>query len=392
MNKYPYVQLKELCSVNQGLQVPISKRFKEGGENRYFYITVQFLKDTHTDKHYIENPPPATICEPDDIIVVRTGSTGQVLTGISGCFHNNFFKVNYDKSKVLGKYLYYCLTSKEKQKEMKNRAGITTIPDLNHFMFLDMKIPLPSYPTQKAIVEVLDNINEKLHTNNEINNELRSALRLIHDYWFEQFDFPDLDGKPYRSSGGSMVYNPVLKKEIPENWCVKDLSELASIKAGGDKPSLVSDKKTDGCEVPIYSNGIKDYGIYGYTNKSKINKPSITVSARGTIGVSFLRMEPFVPIIRLIVVTPKDDEYLYYLNQILQSTSFENSGSVQKQLTAPQVSQKKIVLPDQSILSEFNNTVSDIIERLELIRKENDRLKELKDWLLPMLLSGQLTA
>ncbi|GAK89684.1 hypothetical protein JCM19297_306 [Nonlabens ulvanivorans] len=135
MIEVPYVKLKEITTVNQGLQIPISKRFKENGNHRYFYITVQFLKESHDNKFYVENPPKSSICREDDILVVRTGSTGKIVTGVNGCFHNNFFKVNYDKAKVLGRYLYYCLNSKEKQAEMKKRSGITTIPDLNHFMF-----------------------------------------------------------------------------------------------------------------------------------------------------------------------------------------------------------------------------------------------------------------
>ena len=90
--------------------------------------------------------------------MTRTGNTGQVVTGVEGAFHNNFFKVNYDKNKVVGKYLYYCLTTDAKQKEMKQRSGITTIPDLNHFMFLDMKIPLPDYST----ITWLDSCKDKL--------------------------------------------------------------------------------------------------------------------------------------------------------------------------------------------------------------------------------------
>lgn len=85
MNRNDYVYLREICTVNQGLQIPISKRFKESGENRYFYITVQFLKDGHKEKYYVENPPSSSICNEDDIIVVRTGSTGRILTGVKGC-------------------------------------------------------------------------------------------------------------------------------------------------------------------------------------------------------------------------------------------------------------------------------------------------------------------
>jgi len=391
MSNVPYVKLNELCNVNQGLQVPISKRFMSAGENRYFYITVQFLKDSHLEKHYIENPPKATICKESDVIVVRTGSTGQILTGISGCFHNNFFKVNYDEEKVVGKYLYYCLTSKEKQKEMKNRAGITTIPDLNHFMFLDMKIPLPNYSKQEKAVQVLDRLNKKIELNNKVNAELEAMAKLIYDYWFVQFDFPDANGEPYKSSGGKMLYNEEIKREIPEGWVVKELSEIAKIKAGGDKPKQVSEKKTLECPVSIYSNGIKDFGIYGYTDTAKIAQPSVTISARGTIGVSFLRMEPFVPIIRLIVVTPKNNEYLYYLNEQIKASNFENSGSVQKQLTAPQVSGQKVICPCNNLLERYAAIASDCVKKIELCRNENRELTELRDWLLPMLMNGQVT-
>ncbi len=215
--------------------------------------------------------------------------------------------------------------------------------------------------------------------------------KLIYDYWFVQFDFPDANGKPYKSSGGKMVYNKELKREIPDGWEVKELSDIAVIKAGGDKPKLVSAEATPECCIPIYSNGIKNYGIYGYTDKAKISQPSITISARGTIGVSFLRISPFVPIIRLIVVTPKKQVYLKYLDEYLKSTTFENSGSVQRQLTAPQVSKQKIILPYDNLLKIFNSCTLDSVKKIELIKKENSKLVSLRDWLLPMLMNGQVT-
>ena len=95
-----------------------------------------------------------------------------------------------------------------------------------------------------------------------------------------------------------------MKREIPEGWEVNNLNEVAEIIAGGDKPSVYSETQTAECSIPIYSNGIDNYGLYGYTNEARILKQSITVSARGTIGYSILRNDPFVPIIRLIVVIP----------------------------------------------------------------------------------------
>ena len=186
MSKASYIKLKEICSVNQGLQIPISQRYQENGINRYFYITIQFLKDSIFNRVYIENPPKSTICYEDDILVTRTGSTGKIITGIKGCFHNNFFKITYDKQKVDGRYLYHCLTSKEKQYEMKMRSGITTIPDLNHFMFLDMKIPFFTLDIQKRISKILDSIIKKIELNNKINQNLEAMAKTLYDYWFVQ--------------------------------------------------------------------------------------------------------------------------------------------------------------------------------------------------------------
>lgn len=389
-NKSNYVHLKDVCTVNQGLQIPISERFTTEGKNRYFYITVQFLKDGFKNKFYVENPPASSICKKDDIIVVRTGSTGQVITGIEGCFHNNFFKVNYDKEKIVGRYLYYCLNTKDKQKEMAKRAGITTIPDLNHFMFLDMKIPLLSKTDQLNMVKVLDALNSKIELNNKINVELEAMAKTLYDYWFVQFDFPDENGKPYRSSGGKMVWNNELNREIPAGWEVKKLGEVATIKAGGDKPSIFSSEKTESCQIPIYSNGINNDGLYGYTNEATINSQSVTISARGTIGYSVLRNKSFVPIIRLIVITPHILGCAKYFYEFIRGIEFEKSGSVQQQLTSPQVSQLDILYPTIDVLNKFETATSSGVSEIESLKEQNQALLGLRDWLLPMLINGQI--
>lgn len=152
--KYNNVLLKDICTVNQGLQIPISKRKKEDGENRYFYITVQFLKGNN-EKYYIENPDRNVVCEKDDILVSRTGSTGKVITGVKGCFHNNFFKVNcFDN--VNKRYIYYVLNSNYMYKKMNRVASGGTVPDLPHNSFYKLEIPLPSLQEQERIVSILD--------------------------------------------------------------------------------------------------------------------------------------------------------------------------------------------------------------------------------------------
>ncbi|WP_233900562.1 restriction endonuclease subunit S [Tenacibaculum piscium] len=399
MSKIPYIQLKDLCTVNQGLQIPISKRFKSNGENRYFYITVQFLKESHNEKHYVENPPKSSICKEDDIIVVRTGSTGKILTGIKGCFHNNFFKVNYDKKKVVGKYLYYCLKSKEKQKEMKNRSGITTIPDLNHFMFLDMKIPLPSYSNQLKIVEVLDNINSKIEINNKINAELEAMAKTLYDYWFVQFDFPDKNGKPYKSSEGKMIFNEELKREIPVGWESGVLSDIANITMG-QSPSG-SSYNEDGIGTVFYQ-GSTDFGLRFPSVRKYTTEPSrmaekndILLSVRAPVGTLNQAIEKCCIGRGLASLREKEGSISFlwsqmeYFKQIFDRRNA--SGTTFGSITKDDLFGLKLCIPDKEVLDNFKKIADPFHDKIIVNSKQNQKLSELRDWLLPMLMNGQVS-
>ena len=151
---YPVYKMEDICIINQGLQIPINQRKKEPGENRYFYITVQFLKN-EGENYYIENPSESVICKKDDILVTRTGSTGKIVYGVEGCFHNNFFKVTptIDLNK---RYLYHILNSTQMFNEMLRVASGGTVPDLPHKKFYKLEIGLPEIDEQNRIVNILD--------------------------------------------------------------------------------------------------------------------------------------------------------------------------------------------------------------------------------------------
>ncbi|OCL90294.1 restriction endonuclease subunit S [Arcobacter porcinus] len=387
MSKITYTHLRDICDVNQGLQIPIEERFKEAKENRYFYITVQFLKDSYLEKYYVENPSKSTICEEDDILVVRTGNTGQIITGIKGCFHNNFFKVNFDKNKLNSKYLYYCLTTKEKQYEMAKRAGITTIPDLNHFMFLDMQIPLQEKENQDKIVQILDSLNSKIELNNKINKELEAMAKTLYDYWFVQFDFPDEHGQPYKSSGGKMVYNKELKREIPKGWDVKDLEEICEIY----QPQTISEKEMikDGKYFVFGANGI--VGMY---DKYNHEDSEVTITCRGNSCGTLNRTLPYSWITgNAMVVRFKDDKiHNEYLMQLLSWTKMDNviTGSAQPQITRTNLAPLKILIPKNNILDNFSQKMEFNINLQLKNIEQNQELAKLRDWLLPMLMNGQV--
>lgn len=154
-NNYKFVKLGEICTVNQGLQIPISKRHKTPAQNRYLYITVQFLKNREDEQYYIENPDKNVICSKDDILVTRTGSTGIIITGQEGCFHNNFFKVNCNHL-VNKKYMLCLLRSQHMYNKMLAVASGGTVPDLPHKKFYNIEVPLPPLEEQQRIVSILD--------------------------------------------------------------------------------------------------------------------------------------------------------------------------------------------------------------------------------------------
>ncbi|MEY8214986.1 MAG: restriction endonuclease subunit S, partial [Colwellia sp.] len=292
--------------------------------------------------------------ESNDIIFVNKGTPGRVClvpNPVSFCIAQDMMAFRCDSDLIDYRYLFAVMRSSFIQKTIENFHVGLVIPHFKKGDLGNILIPRKEKKSQEgAIGNLYVTLSQKIEINNKIKSELEALAKLIYHYWFVQFDFPDAKGRPYKSSGGKMVYNEELKRDIPAGWKVKELSEITAIKAGGDKPQTLSENVTETCTVPVYSNGVTNYGLYGYTDSAKITSPSISISARGTIGVTFLRMKPFVPIIRLIVVTPNNQNYLKYLDECLSVIGFEDSGSVQKQLTAPQVSRLKIICPTEELL------------------------------------------
>lgn len=185
------VRLGEICNVKQGLQIPISERFCENAQNRYFYITNEFLKEKSEVKYYIENPPEGTICFCDDILMTRTGNTGMVVTNVFGVFHNNFFKIAYDRQLIKKEYFVFLLTGPKIQNEILKRAGSSTIPDLNHGDFLSIKISIPPLDEQEKIAEILSTWDEAINlTINLIESKKQFKKALMQNLLTAKIRFP----------------------------------------------------------------------------------------------------------------------------------------------------------------------------------------------------------
>jgi len=196
---------------------------------------------------------------------------------------------------------------------------------------------------------------------------------------------------PYKSNGGKMVWCEELEKEIPEGWEVDHLGSYTKITAGGDKPKIFSNTKSELCNIPVISNSSSNEGIYGYTNRAIIFDKCITISARGAIiGYTVLRLYPFVPIVRLIVVKPIKEVFLNYLFYTILNFKFDNqTSSAQGQLTVPDISSYRIIKPVDSILLKFQKHSSAIINNIYLMKNQNQKLEELKELLLAKMTRGE---
>lgn len=226
----------------------------------------------------------------------------------------------------------------------------------------ELKLVLPkTKKEQENLIAVLSLLDSKIELNKQINDNLEEQLRLITSRYI--FSCPNLE-----------------KKRI---------GEIATVKAGGDCPITFSKTRTQKCNIPIFSNGTEDRGLYGFTNKANIEGHSITVAARGTIGYCERRLMPFVPIIRLLAITPKEDGAYIYLHQVIRGMKFKKNGSVQQQLTVPEISFIEIPYPHSSILYEYNKVASPIVEMIERNISENEILTKQRDELLPLLMNGQ---
>ena len=198
----------------------------------------------------------------------------------------------------------------------------------------------------------------------------------LYKEWFVRFRFPGYEKAEFVNG-------------LPKDWSVKKYGETTEIVAGGDCPPICFDIPTNSVCVPIYSNGVTNEGLYGYTNKERISKPCITVSARGTIGYVCLRLKPFVPIVRLLAIIPKNLS-VYYLFHYSKYNNLEGNGTSQQQLTKPMLLKKKLLVPSQSILMKFDMIVENLYIQTRRYEEQNKFLIRQRDLLLPRLMSGKL--
>ena len=280
------------------------------------------------------------------------------------------------------KYIYYLLTCLGRIRTSDKSA----VPGINRNELHEMAIPVVTDKNQQQkIAAVLSALDAKIDCNNRINAELEAMAKTLYDYWFVQFDFPDANGKPYKSSGGKMVYNATLKREIPAGWDDGTIGNLISLEYG---KGLKAENRTGSGHPVIGSNG-----VVGYHSDYLVEGPGIVVGRKGTVGAITFIHTNFFPIDTTYYVKPISNIGFLYLKYLLSSLGLEkmNSDSAVPGLNREAALRIATSHPPTTLIQNFERRTASVFSKVHILVQQNHQLAQLRDWLLPLLMNGQVT-
>lgn len=286
-------------------------------------------------------------------------------------------------------YLKYVIGSPWFTSYIKRITTGSLVPHISLKQIRDFPVKLPPIEEQKAAAAVLLAIDKKIELNNRINAELEAMAKTLYDYWFVQFDFPDDSpqgqGKPYKTSGGKMVYNPTLKREIPEGWEPVSVGKIVDIKTGKEDANYATERG----KYHFFTCGESALRCDDFVFEGK----AVLLAGNGSFSVK--RYEgKFNAYQRTYVLIPKQDELyapLYFaVNDKVKTLTSGSRGSIVKFITKGDIEDIYLPLPTNRKL-EFVKTLNVCFKESSRLYEQNLELVSLRDWLLPMLMNGQVT-
>lgn len=384
MNKENLVKFKDFAIVNPG-QSPKSEFYSDSmgvpflQGNRTFGLLYPTI-DTFTTK------------------VTKIAEEGEILMSVRAPVGD----LNFAEEKVCigrgvagikakdgnNKFLFYCL--KYNIKNLIRQGGGTTYDSVNKDLINDFQLIMPQLSiSRKIVAKVLSDLDAKIDINNKINQELEAMAKTLYDYWFVQFDFPDANGKSYKSSGGEMVFNEELKREIPFGWEVADMLSLGNITTG----RLDSNAEVEDGEYHFYTCAKTP----SKTDSFAFDDSVILIAGNNAAGNFHVNRftGKFNAYQRTYIITASDKKHLDYLYQVIKIQmkiyKTQGKGSQTKFLTIGMLNNISVFSPNANLMEEFSKKTIPMYKKQVNLMNENQKLSELRDWLLPMLMNGQVT-
>lgn len=422
------VRLGDIGNIVTG-KTPSSKEPQSYG-NEYLFITPsdnfdeKYIKKTiRYLSEYGKNSLSGKLLKENSILVTCIGSAmGKVAINKFPAITNQQInsievKLDFDTD-----YIYYCL--KNNYALLRNASsGSTALPILNKTDFENLSLKIhKDLKTQQSIAKILSQLDQKIALNNQINAQLEQMAKTLYEYWFVQFDFPDENGKPYKSSGGAMIYNEQLKREIPKGWGVGVLSEWIKNDKNGDWGKENNQGNYQLKVICIRGadiNTIKNSGNIDAPNRFILNKNSdkiidnyefvIEISG-GSPTQSTGRIAPISPYVidrfkeplicsnfcKIISLTNKYYFYNFYFlwksiydNDVLFGWEGKTSG-IKNLLFDNFINNHIDIMPNADIVKNFFERIDIINQKQNVLLKQNQQLTQLRDFLLPMLMNGQV--
>ena len=417
MSEWKRYKLGELLRVKHGWAFK-GEFFSETGIQSIltpgnFYESGGFKANTSKDRFYIGEYPKEYLCSKGDLIVAMTEQAAGLLGSTAIVPEDNRYLHNQrigliSCNEYLNKdFAYYLFMTQTIRQQISRSASGTKVKHTSPEKIYEVQVYIPKIQTQRNIAKILTTLDQKIQTNNQINQELEAMAKTLYDYWFVQFDFPDQNGKPYKSSGGKMVYHPELKREIPEGWGVESVKDFESNIITGKTPSRKNSDNFGG-KIPfitigdirgntfVYSTSetLTDLGASVQNNKY-LPQDSLCVSCIATVGEIGFTTEPSHTNQQLNSIVFEDETNRYYLYFALKNY-FENANASAKtgntfaNMNKEDFSGIKIIFPNKEIKNNFHKITETYFSQIKCLQGQNQQLTQLRDWLLPMLMNGQV--
>ena len=342
-------------------------------------------------KFYNGNYPESYVLKENDVIVTMTdlSKEGDTLgygakipphQGIRYLHNQRLGLVELKDNSVNLNFIYWLLRTRKYQQFIVSSATGTTVKHTSPTRIGEYSFFAPDLPTQTAIAEILSSLDDKIELNNNINKELEKLAQTLFKQWFIEFEFPDENGEPYQSSGGEMVESEL--GMIPKNWEIVTLNKLLTVKYGKDHKHLA-----DG-NVPLYGSG----GIMRFVEKPLYSKESILIPRKGTLSNLFYLSEPFWSVDTMFYTEIHNASFGKYLFFVIKSLNLAamDVGSAVPSMTTKVLNGIKVLKPVDFVMLQFDEIASSIFEKMNHNTKENQELSNLRDTLLPKLISGEL--